>query len=462
MLEILTLLRRTIFFTACFFISSTSGAMSADSPPPFRQGEIVVAGSPDEIDSNFGVIKYLPNADITVFQVEPGKEFGAAMRYIQQGRRASLNYLAKASFSVNDQYFNPYQWNFNAVQSEQAWDLSTGSGVLVAVLDTGLSIGGPDGISCVDSPYNVIAPLLNPDDGDGHGTHVAGTIAQATNNTTGVAGLAPNACIMPVKVLDDDGSGSFADITDGIYWAVNNGAQVINMSLGTNARYNIRSDAVMDAALEYAFNQGVTVVCASGNDGARKNVSYPAIYPTTIAVGATDYSDRVTRYSNKGDGLDLVAPGGDMTKDENNDGYGDGILQETYINGWNYYFFEGTSMAAPHVAATAALILAHTPDLSPVDVFEKLTTTTLDIYDTGFDNTSGFGLVQAYNALVGDSGNGVGGTPVSGIDADNDGWTVEDGDCDDSNPDIHPGHQDSRGKWGRDNVDNDCNGVIDG
>ncbi len=117
----------------------------------------------------------------------------------------------------------------------------------------------------------------DPMDGDGHGTHVSGTIAQTTNNNKGVAGLAHGACIMPVKVLDDNGSGSFADIADGIYYAVNNGALVINMSLGTNARFNIRNDLTMDPALDYAFSNGVTVVCASGNDGFKKNISYPAI-----------------------------------------------------------------------------------------------------------------------------------------------------------------------------------------
>jgi serine protease len=449
-----------IAFSLLILLTALASTVRAD--PPFRSGEIVVAGAPEEFSGTGQVVKYLPNANLTVLKVEHGREFAEAMRWMQQGRRAGVNYLATASFSIDDQYFTPYQWNFKAVQAEQAWDISTGSGVIVAVLDTGLSAGGQDGINCVVSPYNAISGDFNPDDGDGHGTHVSGTISQATNNGIGVAGLAFEACIMPVKVLGDNGSGTFADIAEGIYYAVDNGAQVINMSLGVSARYNIRSDALMDPALEYAFANGTTVVCASGNDGARRNVSYPAIYSTTIAVGATDFSDNVTRYSNKGDGLDLVAPGGDMLRDDNGDNYGDGILQETYIGGWNYYFFEGTSMASPHVAAAAALLLAKEPALTPADVYDRLTSTALDLNESGYDSTSGHGLLQAFAALTGPGPVEEPPSLPGGTDVDADGWTIELGDCDDGNPDVYPGHQDTKGKWGRDNVDNDCNGVIDG
>jgi serine protease len=312
---------------------------------------------------------------------------------------------------------------------------------------------------------------------------------------------------MPVKVLDDNGSGSFADITDGIYFAVKNGAQVINMSLGSNARFGIRSDPTMDPALDYAYNNGVTVVCASGNDGSRKNVSYPAIHPRTIAVGAVDLQSKVTRYSNKGDGLDMVAPGGDVSSDRNNDGYGDGVLQETYVNNaWGYWFFEGTSMASPHVAAAAAMLYSYGTANNPDSVYQALTSTALDLNEFGFDNTSGFGLVQAHSSLTYD-GNSVVFTDADGdgytesqgdcndadsdvhpdaletcdgidnncdgitdegcstsgcTDNDGDGVCEEDGDCNDNNANVYPGHQDTRGRWGRDGVDNDCNGTIDG
>jgi serine protease len=322
----------------------------------------------------------------------------------------------------------------------------------------------------------------------------------------GVAGLAYGSCIMPVKVLDDNGSGTFADIAEGVYYAVNNGAMVINMSLGTSARFNVKSDPVMDPALDYAYSNGVTVICASGNDGFKKNVSYPAIYSTTIAVGAVDYQSKVMRYSNKGDGLDIVAPGGDMSADRNNDGYADGVLQETYVNGaWGYWFYEGTSMAAPHVAAVAAMLYSYGVANDADSVYQALTSTALDLNSTGYDSTSGYGLVQAYSALTYDGSctdadgdgycidsdcddndasvnpgssevcddgidNNCDGTVDEGCgsggggctDNDADGVCVEDGDCDDNNAHVYPGHNDSRGRWGKDGVDNDCNGIIDG
>lgn len=451
------------FVTILILTSSIAWTAQHDGGPPFWDGEIVVAGAPGAHLDGLEVIKYLPSADITVVKVERGREFAIVQRFLNRGHRASLNYVARASAIPNDIYYK-YQWHFTAIQGEQAWDISIGSGVIVAVLDTGLNSGGPDGIGCTVPGIDVVNGDDDPFDGDGHGTHVSGTISQATNNDAkGVAGLAYGACIMPIKVLDDSGSGSFADIAEGIYYAVDNNASVINMSLGTNARYGLSSNSIMDPALNYAYTNGVTVVCAAGNDGSQKNVSYPAIHETTIAVGATDFNNNVTRYSNKGKGLDIVAPGGDTTQDSNNDGYVDGVLQETNIgSGWNYYFFQGTSMASPHVAAVAAMLIANGQGLTPDLMYQALTTTTVDLNDPGYDKTSGFGLVQAYNALMDIQIGGEDPSPPTETDVDGDGWSVEDGDCDDNNSHVYPGHQDNRGKWGRDGIDNDCNGIIDG
>lgn len=238
------------------------------------------------------------------------------------------------------------------VQAEQAWDITRGEGVVVAVLDTGLTDTKPyggDGIGCIVHPYNTINDSTNVNDGGGHGTHVAGTIAQTTDNGKGTVGLAPGSCVMPVKVLEDDGSGSFSDIVEGIYWAIQKGAKVINMSLGVNAEDGMTSDGgAMDDALQYAYSQGVTVVAASGNDGWGANVAYPSSYPTVISVGATGYNNLKAGYSNYGTGLDLVAPGGDISVDRNGDGYSDGVLQETVEAGAiKYSFYQGSKCKEP-------------------------------------------------------------------------------------------------------------------
>ncbi len=417
--------------------------------PPFQAGQVVVAGTPDEFPG-FDVVKFLPHARLTVLAVQSGQEWGQVQKFLEHGRRAGLNLLAEAFAVPNDPLYDPYQWHLTRIQCEQAWDITSGQGVTVAVLDTGLKAGGPDGVNCVSSKgIDIVNGDNDPTDGDGHGTHVSGTIAQTTDNGTGCAGVANGACIMPVKVLDDTGSGSFADIADGIYYAVDNGAKVINMSLGINARYNVTSDPVMDPALDYAYSHGTTVVCAAGNDGWRKNVSYPAIYPTTIAVGATDYANDRVSYSNYGTGLDIMAPGGDTGADLNGDGYGDGVLQETYYNGaWGYYFFQGTSMASPHIAGVAALLIANGTATTPAQVKDAMTSTALDLGASGYDSTYGWGLVQAATALGGGGG--------TCTDADGDGYCIIDGDCNDNDPSIHPYALEVC-----DGVDNNCDGTVD-
>lgn len=448
------------YFLATLLAFSSLFYQLAFAESPFRSGEVVVNGHPSDFPYET-VIKYLPNANLTVLATQYGAEKSAVSAWRGKGKRAGRNFIATKQELPNDPIYS-LQWHFNTVQAEAAWEISKGDGVIVAVLDTGLNLNTNDGISCVTAGFDAVNEDYDPADGDGHGTHVSGTIAQSTGNGIGVAGLANEACIMPVKVLGDNGSGSFADIADGIYYAINNNAKVINMSLGINARYGVTNDAVMDPALEAAFAAGITVVVASGNDGNRKNVSYPAIYPTTIAVGATDFRNSVTRYSNKGTGLDMVAPGGDNGRDDNNDGYADGVLQETVSSGTSgYYFFSGTSMASPHVAAAAAMLISHGVT-DPTDIYQRLTSTTLDIGESGYDKNSGHGLLQVYNALENITAIDPGPDPGTGTDADGDGVTIEDGDCDDNNSDIYPGHNDSRGRWGRNGIDNDCNGIIDG
>jgi serine protease len=204
--------------------------------------------------------------------------------------------------------------------------------------------------------YNFVHKNKDPSDGNGHGTHVAGTIAQSTNNELGVAGLAYKAKIMPIKVLSDQGSGSVADIANGIRFAADNGAKVINMSLG-GGMYS----ASLAKTVKYAHDKGVVVVCAAGN-GARKKVEYPAAYDGAVAVSALGPDGALAFYSSYGNELDIAAPGGDTRVDLNKDGIPDGVLQDTIARGdpnkHGFFPFQGTSMATPHVAAGAALVIS--------------------------------------------------------------------------------------------------------
>lgn len=382
--------------------------MAASDKAPVIPGELVVLGQlpPGTSERVKKRLKYLKGY---VLRAPVGNERMEAARFQAQGYKVYPNLQAKKF--TNDPLY-PLQQNFLMIQNEQAWTISRGAGVTVAVLDTGLNPNGPDGIGCIAAGgYDFANMDADPFDGDGHGTHVSGTIAQTTDNGEGVAGLAPDACILPVKVLGDNGSGSFADIADGIAYVANQGgsprAQVINMSLGTDARYGYTNDRVIDTALDLAEQQGVVVIAAAGNDGFSQNVSYPAIYPSVLAVGSVGLDGVRAGYSNYGTGLDLVAPGGDMSEDSNQDGFLDGIAQETDLldgGGFKYYLFQGTSMASPHVAAAAALLKAKDPTASPADIRARLINTAR--LDSGASATEyGAGLIQLSAALA-DGSNG--------------------------------------------------------
>ncbi|MEK7561126.1 MAG: S8 family serine peptidase [Patescibacteria group bacterium] len=328
---------------------------------------------------------------------------------------AEPNYIATYFAVPNDPYYR-YQWHFDnaahgGIHAEKAWDMAEGAGATVAVVDTGVAYEdynpgwleryykAPDlaGTSFIPG-YDFVNNDAHPNDDEGHGTHVTGTIAQATNNNIGVAGLSHKSRIMPVKVLNAQGSGTYADIADGIRWAADNGADIINLSLGgpSGATY-------LEEAVRYAHDKGITVIAAAGNDGTNV-LSYPAAYDDyVIAVGATRFDEARAPYSNYGAGLDIVAPGGDITVDQNNDGYGDGILQQTFGNrtdAWGYYFYQGTSMAAPHVSALAALLKGNGVAITSASIRRALQETADDLGATGWDMQSGWGLVNAERALT--------------------------------------------------------------
>ena len=269
-----------------------------------------------------------------------------------------------------------FQWHLGQIGMPDAWKLADGDGVIVAVIDTGVAYENwkkfhqvPDlAETRFVKGWNFVADNEHADDDHGHGTHVAGTIAQSTHNGIGVAGVAPAASIMPLKVLSASGSGSVAGIADAIHFAADNGAKVINMSLG--GRFGSK---VLANAVKYAHDKGVVVVCAAGNDGSGR-VSYPAAYPGSVAVAATQYDEATTFYSNWGKEIDVAAPGGNTQVDQNGDGMPDGVLQNTIVIGDpskdGYFAFMGTSMASPHAAGVAALIVGQ--GVTDPDAVEKI------------------------------------------------------------------------------------------
>ena len=347
-------------------------------------------------------------------------------------RSASPNYILRATAVPNDEFYS-FQWHYPLIGLEQAWELSQGADVTVAVLDTGIVSAHPDFQGKIVAGYDFISDPEIARDGDGvdpnpedpgdlgqngsgssfHGTHVAGTIAAASNNGQGVAGVAWGASIMPVRVLGVGGGTSF-DICQAMLFAagepnsVNNGASppadVINMSLGGGPIEQCMVDAI-----EAARAKGIFVVVAAGNDNQNAdNISLAGI-PDAFTVSAVDINKQKAFYSNFGQRVDVAAPGGDMQADINGDGYADGVLSTLADDAGDFFygFQNGTSMAAPHFAGVVALMRSVNPDLTPNDVDLLLQgihpgtqiAITEDLGAPGKDEQYGYGLVDALGAV---------------------------------------------------------------
>ncbi|WP_305142692.1 S8 family peptidase [Geobacillus thermoleovorans] len=248
----------------------------------------------------------------------------------------------------------------------------------VAIIDSGVDLTHPDLTRRLLPGYNVLADDRSPNDENGHGTHVAGIIASQPNNGEGVAGMTWFNPIMAVKALNADGYGTSIDVAKGIRWAVDHGAKVINLSLG-----NYQPSSVLEEAIRYADAHDVVLVAASGNDSTSQ-ASFPAAYPEVISVGAVNPDLSYALYSNYGDYVDVVAPGTNIA---------------STFAGHRYAALSGTSMAAPHVTALAALIRSVNPRLSNDEVRDIILESADDLGDRGKDPYYGYGLINVYRAL---------------------------------------------------------------
>ena len=361
------------------------------------------------------VVRTIPRIDVQVIRLAPGTSASAALdayRASPAVEYAEQNVYRYLSATPNDQYYG-MQWHYPVINLPLAWDTTRGGPVIVAVLDSGIR-SHPDLNGITVQGFDFFANDNDPTDPGcaadpsdfSHGMHVTGTIAALTNNVSGVAGVnwggVAGTKIMPIRVGGEIpnvtcGAVDVAAAADGMIYAADHGAKVINMSFGGASGSMTEQNAV-----NYAHNLGVTLVAAAGNENGP--VSFPAASSNVIAVGATDCANNKASYSNTGPELDVVAPGGDAT-DCTNDQVAEFVLSTSWSPalGNGYWFSAGTSMASPHVAGLAALIISRGP-LGPAAIQSRLESTATDLGANGKDNQFGSGLVNAAAAVGGGSG----------------------------------------------------------
>jgi thermitase len=340
------------------------------------------------------------------------KEIGVTHLQTQGSGLALLNHLRKRSdvefaefdsvvqafLQPDDPYFstsistshygNVSQWGPKAVSAPAAWDLTTGSSnITIAIVDTGIDSTHPDLSSKVVGQYSFTGSTK---DGFGHGTHVAGIAAAATNNDVGIAGMCPNCSILSVKVLDDQGSGYMSDVASGITYAASHGARVISLSLGGNSR-----SETLHSALDYAIANNALPVCATGNNGSSLNTPEPGYWHDCLSVVATDQNGARASFSNYGIKADVAAPGVAILSTMPT--YPVTLTGGSYGYRMNYDALSGTSMATPIVAGIAGLVLSQNPSLTPVQVAGIIEASSGD--GVGWSPNLAFGVANAYKAV---------------------------------------------------------------
>jgi len=363
------------------------------SAPSYRPGQILVkfrtqTPPQDQVEAlgalNLPVLEVLPDLLLHRVAVPEGQEQMVIQALSEDPRveYAELDYIVHATIIPNDTYFH-LQWATLKIQAPAAWDQTTGaSDLIIAIVDTGVDLNHPDLNGKIVPGWDFVNDDDSAQDDHGHGTHVAGIAAAETNNGQGVAGVSWGARIMPIKVLDRNGDGYYSDVAQGVSYACNHGAQIINLSLGGDTPSNTLKDA-----LEQAYQDGCLIVAAAGNSG-RNEIDYPARYPEAMAVTATDQYDELATFSDHGPEAEVAAPGVDIYS-----------TLWTRPNNHDYGYKTGTSMSAPHVAGLAALLWSVCPQLTNTEVRSVIESTATDLGSAGWDPYYGHGRIDAEKAI---------------------------------------------------------------
>lgn len=383
-----------------------SATVSAQEPPPgppatasFVSGQVLVKFKPtvgqlaaqDRLASQgLQVADAIPSIGVLTVLVEEGQEEAtvASLRAREDVLYAEPNYLVHAlDTNPNDPDYGLYQWGLTKIRAPRAWDIVTGTNsTIIAIVDSGIDLEHPD-FSCagkLTDGKNVVNPDDKPYDDLGHGTHVAGIAGACTDNNLGVAGMSWGVRLMPVKVLDDSGRGSYSHLAAGIIYAVDHGAHIINLSLG-----GFFDSPTMFAGVQYAHDRGVLVTAAAGNcaqvcNGYENPIMYPGAYTTTLAVAATDLGDNRAYFSEYHPYVDVAAPGVG--------------IYSTNLGG-GYTSKSGTSMATPFVSGLAGLIWSVDPTLTHDEIQGIIESTAEDRGAPGKDDKYGHGRIDAWRAL---------------------------------------------------------------
>ncbi len=330
------------------------------------------------------LIAWLPQISVAAIRIEGSQ---LASLNVDDVNYVEYDLPISGTYTPNDPDFADAnkRYGLDRIQASAAWDITKGNpDVIIAVLDSGIALNHPEFAGRIVPGYDFVNSDADPSDDSGHGTHAAGIIAAAIDDHAGVAGVCPHCRIMPVKVLDKSNIGSWATVTQGVLFAVDHGARVISLSLGSTA-----SSQTLQAAIDYAHEHNVFVVAAAGNSGTNTPY-YPAAMDHVVAVSATDETDSLWKLSNFGNYIDIAAPGH--------------LVFSTY-NDFNnafhgYTFMSGTSMAAPFVAGVAGLLLSQDRSRTPDDLYTILTRSADDLGLPGRDPQFGYGRLNAFRALT--------------------------------------------------------------